>query len=231
MSTQTQLFFDLMLWFIVWISVWAFFLLYLIKHGISYTKGFWKTSLYFLGAIFLPLIFFGDKINSIVQIDNNFPTFTILATFLFTLVIYYVAPKILKRPNNLIRNSPNAFFLLLDFRYLISKTFEIIFQQVGIIILIVILLELELSLSMIIFMFAILFGGAHIGLFKTEGKFWGSYFFIFSIFSAFLFPILILNVNYGFIYAFIVHWIFYIISGVVFWIYEPRNYKMVEIIH
>jgi len=65
--------------------------------------------------------------------------------------------------------------------------------------------------------FAVLFGAAHIPSIFFESRTWGIFFASFSVLSALIFPALILLVPYGFIYAFIIHFLFYIIAGVSFW--------------
>ncbi len=111
----------------------------------------------------------------------------------------------------------------MDYKYLFSKSFDILFQQTMVVILTLLLLKNKFSILEIIFLFAFIFGSIHLGQYVYSGKFFGTYYLIFSMVSAIIFPILILKVNYGFVYTYSIHWLFYTLSGVFFWIYENKR--------
>jgi len=103
---------------------------------------------------------------------------------------------------------------------------EILVQQ-----LLVSVLVLELyfnfhSLKAVIIGYAICFGGAHIILFFLNGS--AIFYSLFMTISAFLtslvFPYLMLRVRGGFIYAYVIHFSFYIILAVLFHTFPPPGY-------
>ncbi len=213
---------QLIIWFVLWIVVWFVVFYILFPNKIDYTRRYWFTSFYFLIVSFVALFLFHYEIRQIIPTQFTITPFVVVV---FALVASVTAYKYVrahfKKPNLLIRQNPNEFFLTLEYSYLISKTFEIMFQQIMIAALVVILSNLGFSLIETITIFALLFSIAHIPLFKTEGVFWAKYFLILSVASSVIFPLLILEVNYGFVYTYIIHWIFYPISGIFFWI-NPR---------
>ena len=113
----------------------------------------------------------------------------------------------------------------MDYKYLASKPFEILFQQIMILILVLLLSKETFSMTETIFYFVLLFGIVHLLGINIAGKIFGTYFLVMSLIGAIIFPILILNVNYGFMYSFIVHVSFYSISSVLFWLYGEKLLK------
>lgn len=212
----------IVLWIIVWAAVWipCFFWF---KRGATYINRSVFFSLYFTISSVIAILIFKTYISPVLLINSNFPKVAIIVTFGIIIFTYALAPHFLQRPDDLIAKSPSEHFLYLDFRYLAPKIFEIIFQQIMIVALTIMLSQIGLNVVAIVAVFAVLFGFAHVGIFKTDGKFWGWFFTITATISAFIFPVLILKVEYGFVYSFILHLLFYIPSGVIFWTYQPKN--------
>jgi hypothetical protein len=117
---------------------------------------------------------------------------------------------------------PERTYLLIDYRRLFSKSFDLFSQQVFIVLLALFLKEAGLTIAEIITAFALIFGIVHAPLFWFD-KGWPSWYFtIFSILSAIVFPLLVLKVHYGFVYSYIVHMVFYTLTAVGFWILYPK---------
>lgn len=205
----------LLFWIAIWILGWIGFLV-LNKKGIDYIKKYYLTSLYFLFMSLLPVIIFWEDFSSYNFQWEFLPILLIASTFILNILMYNYIRKNYKKPEKLIKQNPLNFFLRLENKYLVSKSFNILFQQVMILIL-VILLKQSLSLDKIIISFAIFFGLGHLFLSFFMGKFFSIFFTIFAVLSAIIFPIIILYVPSGFIYTYIIHWIFYISIGLFFW--------------
>lgn len=210
---------------LMWFGTWAFFYFYLIGRGINYVKDAEVTTLYFLFVSVTMLGLFGDRLAPFLDDYAGLPFGILAVAFLLNLGIYYYVPTFFRRPSVLIKKYPNEFFLALDSRYLISKTFDIIYQQIFIILLVAALARIGLSVKEITLAFALLFSVIHFPLIWIEGRLWGIYFMTAALLSALFFPPLILQVPYGFIYTFIIHWGFYTLSGMLFWVFAPMLKK------
>ncbi len=211
---------------LMWFGTWAFFFFYLFSRGINYIDHHEVTTLYFLFVIITVIGLFGNRLALFVADYDKLPFGILAAAFLLNIAIYYYTPLFLRRPTTLIRKNPSAFFLTFDYRYLISKTFDILYQQIFVILLVAALDRMGFTIPQIIGAFALLFGLIHVPLVFVEGRFWGLYHTTAALLSAIVFPPLILMVPYGFIYTFIIHWGFYTLSGLLFWLVAPLLKKM-----
>mgnify|MGYP000350859647 CR=1 FL=1 len=137
---------------------------------------------------------------------------------LLIFMIYLFSNKFLKKPINFIKKYSDITFLTLDYRFLVSKSFDILFQQILIISLVMMLNQEGLSTLAISLIFAVMFGFGHVPILKIHKGLFGYFYLVASLISSFLFPYLIINYTYGFIYTYIAHWMFYTNSGIFFWI-------------
>ncbi len=202
----------------MWAVSWAVFF-YLNKRGIDYIKKFQFTILYFIFISVFLLSAFWKEYIPYINIDLK-PLPFILLFLLFTIGIflYSFVRNNFNPPVKLIEKNPKLFFLRLDDRYFASKSFEILFQQLLIILLIIWLDQSGFSIVFIIIFFALLFGFVgHVHLIHSRGKSFGLIFVASSMLSSVIFPVLIIYLPWGFVYSYIVHWFFYIILGLFFW--------------
>ncbi len=211
----------LLTWLIIWAVVWVPCFLWF-RRGATYINKSIFFSLYFLVASAIPLLIFKKYLLPTVHFGSHFPLWPFVVSYGIILLSYALAPRFFQRPDKLIAKSPSEYFIYLDFRTVLPKTLEVMFQQIMVVALTIRLSQMGYSIGTIIAAFAIFFGVVHLGMFKTDGKFWGSFFTIAAIISAFIFPVLILKFEYGFVYSFIAHLLFYIPTGVLFWIYQPK---------
>lgn len=119
---------------------------------------------------------------------------------------------------------PNRYYVATDLRRLLSKSVEIAAQQVFILILVFSLRDLGLSLPQIIASFGVLFALLHIPLIATEWGSWPAWVFagavvVFSL----AFPPILLLVPSGFVYTYIIHWLFYMGIAAAF---QARSIRM-----
>jgi hypothetical protein len=138
--------------------------------------------------------------------------------FVAGLVIYVAFPLVLTPPHTLMLKNQDMFFLHLDLRYLFSKLFDILFQQVLIFLLIALLLRRNLSLRNISFLCCGLFGIVHLYLLKQNGLALGGYFVLFSMAAGLTFPFLIVRRRTGLAYTSSLHLLFYVITGGMCWL-------------
>ena len=110
-------------------------------------------------------------------------------------------------------NNQDMFFLHLDLRYLFSKLFDIMFQQVLFFILIALLLRRKLSLGTISVLCCGLLGASHLYLLRQNGFALGGYFVLFSMAAGLTFPFLIVRCRTGLVYTSSLHLLFYVVTG------------------
>jgi hypothetical protein len=141
--------------------------------------------------------------------------------FLFMLVvvnpwIYHLLKTGKHLPAKLAKANPEQQFLLIDEKYLFSKTGDVIFQQIAVGILLLMLFGVGIPFNTLVPLFALLFGALHFHLFFSAKKVWASYFTTCAAAAGFMFPYLILFVPGGFYFAVIIHMLWYVGSGAFF---------------
>lgn len=213
--------FDVLFLLIVYIGAWEFWRAKE-ETGANYIKNYILASTYYFFWSFLLIRAFPGKVEKLVKDFDLIPLAIFLAFFLFFLLVYKFLPRWFKKPEKLIKAHPNELFLLLDYRFFAAKSFDILFQQTGIVLMAVMLFEMWFSLPAITVFLAILFSVLHLPLLKTKGSAFGAYFALAAMVGAVIFPTLIIQVNYGFVYSYLVHWSFYIFSAVLFWAYGNK---------
>ncbi len=211
---------------VTFIIVMAFFSSVLNRRfHISHTKRYVITSGYFLVTSLLVLYNYRLYFKPLLQPVGVTPWAILVGLFVLNPLVYWYARKKLKRPTSFIDRNHDQNFIKLDYRYLVSKTFEIIFQQTCIIVLVSLFAQAGYSMFIIMLLFCLFFSVSHVPLFLTSRRRWACYYIVSSALAGFIFPPLILRVPSGYIYSFIVHWIFYISAGVGFWVYFDRLAK------
>lgn len=224
---MSSLFYLLIIWLFMWFFGWAGW--YLIpKNKRDYIKNYLIVSFYFLIVSLIMIYIFRDSLDSLVKNLSFFPIIIVLVFSLINFLAFFLTNKYILKPIEFIEKYSKVHFLHMDYRYLLSKSFEIFFQQILIISLVFILNTNGFNIFWITFIFMCLFGFAHIPMLKIGEGLFGLLILIASIFSSFLFPYLILNFEYGYVYTFILHWLFYTNTGILFWIIKSRQLKKVR---
>ena len=209
---------------IIWGVSWGIFFLYVYKR-IDYIKHFVWTAVYFLAIAVITILIFKDHIFRIIQNFTSTPLVILGIVTLAHIALYFYIPKHYQEPKEYFERYPKRTFLTIDFRRMVSKSMDLFAQQVFIVLLASFLKDAGLSLVHIIATFAVIFGAVHAPLIIFERGWPTWYFTVFSILSAVIFPVLILKIHYGFVYSYIVHWVFYTLTAVVFWILYPKLVK------
>ena len=213
---MADIFIKLILWLVIWFSVWAVF--YFISSGkMNYVEKYKLTAVFFLLVSILIVIFFYKDLYLLIKLNFPFaPLVSLVILFIFNSFAYRYVDKFFPDYKKAFEADGTLYFAKFDNKYLFSKSFEIFYQQIMIALLSIWLAESGLSFFAIGFVFALVFGLGHILLFFYSRKSVGLFFLIASVISSFVFPFLILMVQWGFIYSYIFHWIFYIIAGFIF---------------
>jgi len=211
-------------WFLFWILGWLGFYV-LPKNKQSYTKNFISVSAYFISASVFIVYYYKDILVNIYKALTIFQLILVLIFLSFIFLTYFISNKFLKKPIEFIEKYSTAPFLELDYRYIFSKSFEILYQQLLIIALAYLLYDAGLNLTMITLIFAAMFGLSHIGSLRYHKNMFGVIILFAAMVSSFFFPYLILKFKYGFIYTYIAHWLFYSNTGLLFWIMNQPIFK------
>jgi hypothetical protein len=212
------------IWILSWFIGWGA-LYHIPENKRNYTRNFITISIYFSIVSFIVIYLFKDIIYPLAGRISYIPLFILAFFFLINFLTYFFSNKFLKKPIHILEKYSDISYLDLDYRYLVSKSFEIFFQQILIVALVFLLNEQGINLYWITLIFAILFGFGHLPMIRLQKGFFGFLVFVASIAASFFFPFLILTFEWGFIYTYILHWLFYINSGVLFWIVQSRYFE------
>ena len=221
---------NILIWATIWIVSWGIFFWFVHKKNVDYIKYFILTATYFLCVAIITSLVFRDHIARALQNFTVTPLIVLGLVIFVHIILYIYLPKYLQEPKDYFEKYPKRQYLKIDKRRLLSKSIDILSQQVFVVLLVIFLQDTGLVLNQIIIAFAVIFGLVHAPLILVERGTWPSWYFtVFSILSAIIFPILIIKVQYGFVYSYIVHWVFYTFTAIGFWIVyakrkENKNY-------
>lgn len=137
--------------------------------------------------------------------------------------VYRLIKKEGHAPARLAKANPEQQFLLIDEKYLFSKTGDVIFQQVAVGTLMLIFVAAGLPFQQLVPLFAVIFAALHFHLFFSAKKLWAAYFTICAAAAGFMFPFLILLVPGGIYYAIALHTLWYVGSGALFGLVEAEG--------
>ena len=204
------------LWVATWIAVGAGFVL-LVRRGRDYICGWRTTSVYFAGATLLALWLFADPLHPALEALRPFHLLWFLAGTSLQLGGHAFAHRHGRAPERRIREAPHVYWLRMDLRYTVSKTFEILFQQTMLVALVGFLAGAGLSATTIVLVAVPTFGLVHGPIARLVGRFFGAYYFVSSILAAILMPTVILWRPDGFVLSYLLHVLYYLGSQMIFW--------------
>jgi hypothetical protein len=217
-----ELIFNFLIWIVFWFVGWGV-LMIIFKKRSDYIKNFIFVSVYYLVVSFIIIFSFRNIFGEIYNKMTIFPLVILLVFFIINFLEFFFSNRFLTKPIKFIEKFSEVTFLRMDYRYLISKSFDILFQQLLIIVLILIMYKSGMGIILITVIFSFLFGFGHVPIIKIHKTFFGYFYLAASLFSSFLFPYLIIHFKYGFIYTYIAHWLFYTNSGIFFWILKSEK--------
>lgn len=202
---------------LIWLACWGVSFR-LIRQGITYVDRPLATSLTFLSFSVPVVVLHWRRIEPLASQVTAAPFVALLLAVALTLATYALTPRFLPRPDALIARHPEEFYLRMDYRYLLPKSFEVLFQQLIIVALTLLLAATGLSLTGVVLAFLGIFGVLHLPMLRILGKTTGLSYGLASVTLAAVFPILILRVHAGFIYGYAAHWFFYTLVALVAWV-------------
>jgi hypothetical protein len=195
------------------------------RWNMAYVDHVGEIAVYFLGWSLLDLWLFRSVLaraptNTYVVL----PIIILTGTLLGTAGLYVYGQAVLPDVSPHIQRYGRAFneFAKLDGRYLVAKSCEVLFQQVGLVLSVLILNTILASPLLTISLIASLFGLSHLILYiirYQQKRVSGASVVIFSLASLLgggLMALLILLVPFGLIYSFCLHELFYPFVGIGF---------------
>jgi len=201
----------------IWFSVWAVFYFYLTPQGIDYLNRYILTSIYFLLIIVALTSIFKKEVDGYV---DNFSPRDLLTMVFFSICvisIYYFTNLLTEgSPLNAIKNNLPS-ILQLDGRFLVTKAFEIMFQQTFFMISIYHLFNNNVSKNKDMFLFGLYAMFIHLPILFINSSM-GKILFGVSFFAGLIFSYCITKSKKGFLYSYMIHFGFYVILAMIFWL-------------
>lgn len=192
---------------------------------LNYNNTPFSTTLYFLFWIGIIVVYFWDVYGSWFKkafvIWSHIYLSLGLVVLVLTLSYYISLLPALDRP---LPPYPDLFYATAQ--YFLPKSVEILVQQLLIVVIVLVLYNKFGSLKSTVIGYTVCFGGAHFALFFLNDSTF-SYPLIMTVsafISSLVFPYLILRVKGGFIYSYLIHFVFYIILATFFHIFPPPGY-------
>ncbi len=202
-------------WSLWWLGLMGFYILILKPMGVSHNENTLFSNLYFiLISIFSAKVYHVDKKLRDCSYLGKLLLFIVVSNLIFLILpnLLYDFFPLTAGTKDLLATT-EFYFPLFELHITTVKIFDIIFQQVLIFALVMELKKFFESKRQIVYWFTISFLIIHLPLVFIFG--WYSLIFIVpSLFAGILFSYLILNYQYGLLYSFIVHQIFYLGSGI-----------------
>ena len=205
-----------------WLACWGISFA-LIRRGSTYIEHPTVPSALFLGFSLPVVAVWWRRLEPLAGPFRAAPCIALALAIALTLAAYVFVPRLLRRPDPLIARHPEEFYLRMDFRYLVPKSFEVLFQQLVIAVLATLLAETGLPLPGVVLAFLGIFGVLHLPMLLVIGTGPGLYYSVASVTLAAAFPVLILRLQSGFLYSYAAHWFFYTIVAVVAWVAWNRG--------
>lgn len=173
--------------------------LYFIFMGLAVAALFWD----YTKELFFP--------SSILSVFVGLVVLTVLNPW-----IYNRLQALNKEPDHLAKANPDQQFLLIEDKYLLSKTGDVLFQQLVAGILLLIMFNAGMPFDTLVPLFAGIFFLSHLHMFLSTRVIWALYFSLFATLGGFVLPFLVLNVEGGIYYAIAIHMLWYVGSGAFF---------------
>ncbi len=202
---------------LIWFSVWAILIFYLEPQGIDYLNRYILTSIYFLIIIVVLTYVFKKETDEYVDRFSLKDLFFMMLFSVAVILIYYFV-NILAEGGSLssIKNSLPAVFQL-DDRFLVTKAFDIMFQQTFFMISVYYLFNNNVSKKIDMFLFGFYVMLIHLPILFVSSPA-GKIFFGVSFFYGMIFAYFVTKSKKGFMYSFMVQFGFYVVLATIFWL-------------
>ncbi|MEZ4650849.1 MAG: alpha/beta hydrolase-fold protein [Candidatus Eisenbacteria bacterium] len=203
-------------WVAVWVGIGGGFVL-LVRKGLDYVHGWHTTSVYFSLGVAVAALLFRGPLQPVLAALRPADVVWILVGLGIQLGVVWFARRNGRPPEKRITDAPHVYWLRGDPRYAFSKTFEILFQQTMLVALVHALAAAGFGRAMIVLLAVPVFGLVHVPITRLVGRYFGTYYFAFSLVAAVLMPLLILSGPHGFVLSYLLHVGFYAGSQLLFW--------------
>jgi len=191
----------------------AFVFNYLAEVKINYIKHFLKISVLHLLATILIIYVFNNTFSIHLNVSIGILLLLFISLILAINVVYILFRGPFRQSIADYHERRGSYAFSLSQYYTVSKSFNVLFQQSLILASIYSLLDIGLKPFQIVMLFAVVFGIAHIFLVDHK-KPYTLFVIIASFFGGGLFSFVILFFPFGFIYAYLLHWLFLISLGI-----------------
>ncbi len=205
---------------LAWFASWAVFVLLLEQNGIDYVNNYLLTCGYFALIIAILYTFLGTRIKAHANHFSSEEIGIASISLVLGLAIYYFLDHfIIPTQFNEFRSSLH-WALQVNNTFLISKAFEIMFQQAFFIVAIDYLFENGLPQRKDVGFFGLYVLILHLPLLYISTTWLSAVFISTSFFAGEIFSYLIVRNRYGFLWSYIIHYSFYIILPVLYWLWQ-----------
>lgn len=194
----------------------GYFNFFLVKHNVNYIENYLTTCFYFVFASIFVFFIFNFEIG-LISTRFGWECLILLGSFL--VFKYYIFAKLKEKKSTINLDEPEL--MPIDYRFFISKSFEISFQVLMTAILIALLFSNGIPPVKGIILFSFVFGVAYLPLLLISSlsavvKIFVTASFIFSGFLALLF----LKFRFGLALIYMINWSFYLAFGYLFTSHE-----------
>jgi hypothetical protein len=196
---------EICIWFLYWLLSWALY--HFNAARFNYHRRWGITSLYFIAVSLPPFLIYRNDIMQFARVDQLgiflISIFFILASMFCIFLMRY-------KRNRIQMMERRGDFVRMDHRYIISKCFDIIFQQIMILCLLIILIDDGMQLLKLSLVFSFIFGVSHIPILLKKQISEGLQFTAGAAIFGLSIPFLYATGGDGFIISFVIHSIFYL---------------------
>jgi hypothetical protein len=201
----------------LWFLAWGIFVFYLEPQGIDSLNRYILTAIYFLLLIVMMTAIFKNELDGYV---DRFSPKDLLTMVLFSIAVssiyYFLLILNEGTPLGAIRTSLPA-VLQLDYRFIVTKAFDIMFQQTFFMVSIYYLFNNNVSKKIDMFLFGLYTMLIHVPILLANSPM-GKIFLFSSFFAGIIFSYCITKSKKGFLYSYMIHFGFYVLLAVVFWL-------------
>lgn len=189
---------------------------FLAEKEINYIKYWLKTSTLLFLATFVIYLTAQTELSRHLPITGITAFAFFLLSILLIIIIYDFFRSFLNQDIVVKDQKQGIFTTSLSPYYAITKSFNVLLQQMLILVTVFILKDSGLSTATIIVVFSFIFGIAHIFHFLLQHRRDSRVIFlmIVSFLAGALFPVLLLYFPFGFVYTYGLHWIFLLTIGI-----------------
>jgi hypothetical protein len=206
---------EIVLFLICWYSLWI---------PIVYSRHFLKKD--YLSDPTLFSILFGISTVGFFYIGQrwfsvgavSYRDVIIFSIFLLSFILWFYnsSSKAFPVDNGQEHVPEHAQWSIFDERYIAPKFMEVLFQELFVSGLITILINYDISLMSIILGFSVIFSIMHMPLFLFHSWQWSTFYTVSAFLSAIVFPLSVFLFRYSFFVNISIHWIYFLIAGVVY---------------